>query len=426
MKRNQGAVLLLALLGLTTVSVLAGAFVQMGVYEQRFSERNQDSVQAFYLSESALDAGLSWLRGQLVAPQWTDRRVLPGGWRSLGRGTYLATIDPDDRNPISAIKRFTIEGWGVSGTVANPLAARQTRMVVQTESFAQYAYFTNSERAPTGVPVWFVTGDRIEGPTHTNGQFHMYGKPEFLGPVSSVAKNYVAWGGDRQTQPVFKETPKFGVAPKKYPTEFPSSISDAAKSGGTVLKGDTSVTLLANGTMRVTNSAQRITNKVMPLPGNGVLYVEGGTLSLQGTLKGQLTVSSSADVRIEGSVTYANDPRQDPQSKDVLGIVAGKNVVIPKEAPHDLQIHASIMAIDSSFGVENWWERGNVKGKLTIYGGLIQKNRGPVGRFDPATGRILSGYMKNYHYDPRLGGLAPPAFPTTGDYKTLVWQEDSS
>ncbi len=426
MKRNQGAVLLLALLGLTTISVLAGAFVQMGVYEQRFSEKNQDSVQAFYLSESALDSGLSWLRGQLIPPTWTDRRVLPGGWRTLGRGVFLTTIDPDDNNPVSGVKRFTIEGWGASGTVASPLAARQTRMVVQTESFAQYAYFTNSELAPSGVPVWFVTGDRIEGPTHTNGQFRMYGRPEFQGPVSSVARNFIAWGGSGHTQPIFKETPKFGVAPKKYPTSMPPEIPQSARSGGTVFKGDTSVTLLANGTMRVTNSQQGLTNKVMQLPKNGVLYVDGGTLSLQGTLSGQLTVASSADIRLEGSVTYASDPRRNPQSKDVLGIVAGKNVVIPQSSPHDMQIHGSIMAIDSAFGVENWWDRSNAKGKLTIYGGLIQKNRGPVGSFDPSTGRILSGYQKDYHYDPRLGGLSPPAFPNTGDYKTLVWQEDSS
>lgn len=422
MKRNQGAILLLALLGLTTVSILAGTFVQMGMYEQRFSERSQNGVQAFYLSESALDQGLSWLRGQLVAPQWTDRRVL-FNWQSLGDGVYTTVIDPDDNNPTSQIKRYTIEGWGVAGTAAVPLATRQTRMVVQTESFAQYAYFTDTEVSPDGMHVWFITGDRIEGPTHTNGQFRMYGKPAFEGSVSSVNKNIVLWGGPKFSQPVFKESPKLGVPEKKFPDTYPASITEAAKApGGIVLKGDSAVTLLPNGTMQVTNTKKGLKNEVLPLPKNGVLYVDGGNLSLQGTLKGQLTVGASNDIKVVDSVTYATDPRRDASSKDILGIVAGGNVVVPKEAPHNLQIHGSVMALKSSFGVENYWA-APPKGTLSIYGGLIQEKRGPVGRFDPARGIKVSGYTKDYRYDPRLKGMSPPAFPTTGDYKTLVWQE---
>lgn len=431
MKRNQGAILLLALLGLTTVSVLAGTFVQMGMYEQRFSERSQNGVQAFYLSESALDQGLGWLRGQLVPPQWTDRRVLFGGWQNLGNGVYMTTLDPDDNNPTSQIKRYTLEGWGVAGTAAVPLAARQTRMVVQTESFAQYAYFTDSEMSPDGMHVWFITGDRIEGPTHTNSQFRMYGTPAFEGPVSSVNKQIVLWGGPNFSKPVFKEAPKLGVPEKKFPDTYPTSITTKARApDGLVLKGESSVTLLADGTMRVTNAQKGLKDEVLPLPKNGVLYVEAsdpklkdGNLSLQGTLKGQLTVGASNDIKVVDSVTYATDPRRDASSTDILGIVAGNNVIVPKEAPHDIQIHGSVMALKSSFGVENYWETPP-RGTLTIYGGLIQEKRGPVGRFDPARGVKVSGYTKDYHYDPRLKGMSPPAFPTTGDYKTLVWQEE--
>lgn len=427
MKRHErGAVLLLVLLGSMTISVLAGAFVQMGISEQRFSERSQGNVQAFYLSESAIDQGLTWLRGQLVAPQWTDRRVLFGGWQPLGQGTYLTTIDPDDGNPLSQIKRFTIEGWGATGPQAAPTSLRRNTMVVQTESFAQYAYFTNSERSwPNGVQVYFITGDVIEGPTHTNGQFSMYGRPAFQGPVSSVARTINLWGGSQVTQPVFREPPKLGVPPKKFPTSYPTSIVAAANNGGRVLRGDTAVTLLPNGTMRVTNAQAGYRDKVVALPANGVLYVDGGSVSLQGTLKGQLTIGSSGDVRVVNSVTYADNPKINPQSKDLLGIVAGQNVVVDRAAPANVKVEASIMAINRSFGVENWWERPP-KGTLTVNGGIIQANRGIVGSFNGNTGTKLSGYTKDYHYDPRLGAMSPPSFPTTGDYKTLVWQERKS
>jgi hypothetical protein len=423
MRNRKGAILILLLLSLVTVTILAGAFVNLGIYEQRFSERSKGATQAFYLSESALDQGLTWLRSQLIPPQWTDRRRLTRNWQPLATGSYLTTIDPYDTNPTSQIKRFTIEGWGVDGPVATPLGIRLSQMVVQTESFAQYAYFTNSERSwPNGLQVYFITGDKVEGPTHTNGEFSMYGRPVFEGPVSSVAPRINYWGGNQVTQPVFKEAPKLGVPAKKYPTEFPSSVAAAARSGGTVLRGDTSVTLLPNGTMQVTNTQQRMANRVMPLPENGVLYVDGGTLSIKGTLKGQLTASASADIRVMDSVTYATDPRVDPTSKDVLGIIAGGNVVVPREAPTNLRVDGSIMAINRSFMNEGWMDRPP-KGTLTVYGGIIQANRGIMGSFNGSNGTKLSGYTKDYHYDPRLQGMNPPFFPLTGDYKVLVWQE---
>jgi hypothetical protein len=418
--------LVLVLLALAVVTILAGAFVNLGFHEQRFSGRSQAGTQAFYFSESAIDDGLSWLKSQLVPPQGTQP-VVPFRWQDLGGrgsygGSYLVTIDPDDNNPNTQVKRYTIEGWGVAGPRATPLAVRRTRLTVQTESFAQYAYFTNSEKTPAGMQVWFVTGDRINGPVHTNGQLAMFGSPVFEGSVSSVAPTIRFWGNNPNSQPVFKEPPKLGVAPKEYPKVFPEQTRDAARSGGLVLKGDTAVTLLPDGTMQVTNSSAKLNNSVVPLPANGVLYVDGGTLNLKGTLKGQLTAGASGDIRVVDSVRYSDDPRLNPDSKDILGIVAGKNVVVPQEAPADLEIHGTIMAIDKSFGVENYWERPP-KGKLTVYGGLIQANRGPVGTFNPGTGQKMSGYTKDYQYDPRFGRMAPPFFPTTGDYKSLVWQE---
>ncbi len=430
-KKEQGAMLVLALLGLTTITILAGAFYEGTLHDQKFSERSQGNLQAFYLAESGVDRGLNWLRNELVAPQWTDRRMIrldpqtkADGWNSLGTsGWYMTAIDPDDSNRLSQIKRYTIEGWGaVGGALAAPASVRQTRLMVQTESFAQYAYFTNSEQSPSGAQVWFITGDRIEGPTHTNGQFHMYGKPVFQGPVSSVARNIVYWGGESGfTQPVFQEPPKLGVPAKKFPKAFPAGLVDAAGSGGTVLDGNTAVTLLPSGAMQVTNAKKGWVNQEVPLPANGVLYVNGGNLALQGQLKGQMTIGASGDIRVVDSVTYSDDPRLNPKSKDILGIVAGGNMVIPKEAPTNLRIDATVMAIKTSFGVENWWE-GPPRGTLGLYGGLIQANRGPVGRFDPSSGRKLSGYTKDYHYDNRLKMMSPPFFPTTGDYRILAWK----
>ncbi len=430
MKKERGAILILVLLALVTVTILASAFVNVGIFQQRASEHTQSGVRAFYLAESGLDRGLIWLRGQMVPPDWTDRRVVrfaesdAKGWTPLGQGSFLVSIDPDDKNPVSQIKRYTIDGWGVSGPLNAPVAARRNQMIVQTEGFSRFAYFTNDERSwPSGLPVYFVTGDKIEGPTHTNGQFYMYGKPVFEGPVSSVAGWIYYYGGSQFTQPVFREPPQLGVPVKEFPKEYPKPIIQSAKSGGLALKGNTEVALLPDGTMRVTNSQAGLNNQTIPLPSNGVLYVEQGAVSLKGTLKGQLTIGASGDIRIVDSVTYSKDPRVNPDSKDLLGIVAGGNVIVAKEAPVHLEIDASVMALNRSFGVEEWWQ-SPAKGRLTVYGGIIQANRGIVGQFNPNTGEKLSGYTKDYHYDARLRQMSPPFFPTMQDYRALVWREN--
>ena len=98
-------------------------------------------------------------------------------------------------------------------------------------------------------------------------------------------------------------------------------------------------------------------------------------------------------------------------------------MVISNAPSYNLEVDASIMALNTSFMLENWWV-GPAKGTWTVYGGIIQDQRGPVGTFSGIGGQKLSGYSKNYAYDSRMLGNPPPFFPTTGDYVTLVWQED--
>jgi hypothetical protein len=80
------------------------------------------------------------------------------------------------------------------------------------------------------------------------------------------------------------------------------------------------------------------------------------------------------------------------------------------------------MALGNSFTVENWWE-GSPKGTLTVFGGIIQDERGPTGTFNPETNNKISGYSKNYQYDVRLITNPPPFYPTTGDYVVVTWRE---
>jgi hypothetical protein len=190
--------------------------------------------------------------------------------------------------------------------------------------------------------------------------------------------------------------------------------------------------------MDVTNTNYCASNDCddAPLPANGALFVAcsggacsgGGSLTISGTLDGRLSVGAQRNIIIPNNLVYADDPRDNPPetpSDDSLGIISERDVRIDDSAPSNLEIDASIMALEKSFYLENYWT--GLKGTLTIYGGIIQEERGPVGTFNsnpPPNGTKISGYDKNYSYDPRLLNNPPPFMPTTGDYITLSWEEN--
>ncbi len=424
-KREGGFILITLYLLLVICLAHATAMITHSFAELRGSQRFEAGNRAFYLAESGIDQAIRWLGSQGTPPTGTAALVLNGGWQTLGEGFYLSTVDPDDGNPTSFTKRYTLEGWGAGGQQASPTSLRRVRYIMQTESFSRYAYFTNSDTSVAGATLWFITGDHIEGPTHTNGQLNMYGTPIFDGLVTSVSSSLNQWGGGPPTtNPTFNGGLQLGASTVTMPTVIPTTLSSAASSGGRLFSGATSITLLNNGTMSVTNASSGMVNQVLSLPGNGVVYVQGGDVTLQGTLKGQLTIATDQTVKVANSITYSDSPLTNPDSTDLLGIVAGKNVTISSSAPTNVNIDASIMALSSSFGVENY-NVAPAKGTLTVNGGIIQKNRGPVGTFNASTGLKASGYTKSYHYDTRLKSMIPPYFPTTGNYSALVWEEQS-
>ena len=415
----RGVVLILAYLLTTTVSAWLAASFQRSSTELRAAERGVENLQAFYLAEGGVDDSLVWLRTRPSPPSGTLRFNPFGGPRGLGRGRYTAEVAPDTQNPTAYVYRFTLDTVGESG---RSLLHRRVLLLIQNESFSRYAYFTNLEQMAGGTPVWFTTRDRLTGPVHTNDRLNIAGDPTFDGPVSSAAPSLRYFsGGPPRDNPAFNG----GLGLNAQPTQLPLTVTplrSAAASGGLWLNGNTTIALQTNGTMLVTNPVRRWVNTPQPIPANGAVFVNGGNLTVLGTLKGQVTLGTSDTIIVANSVRYACDPLTDTSCADVLGLVAEQNVVVSQAAPSDVTIQASIMALNESFAVENWWV-GPPKGTLSVLGGMIQSRRGPVGTFSGSTGATLSGYSKNYRYDTRLATMAPPFYPTTTQYRAIMWQE---
>lgn len=429
LRNNSGVALVIVFLVTAILLAYSTAFVGISIYQSTSTDRYRRRIEAFNLAESGLDHAIFWLRAQ-GAPLVGNRTDPWGGVQApLTGGTYTVTItDLGTVGGSTNTRRYRVTSTGTFNNITRVLTN-----LVQVDNYARYIWFTDQETY-NGTTVWFWTEDHLNGPTHTNSHFNIYRNPVFEGEVRSV-DDYIRYYNNGSPvnkselnnppydMPVFMEGVDFGVEPSTMPSQALNLRAAASSTNGLWLRGNSTVVLNSNGTMNVTNSRKGWTNHNMPLPANGALFVNGGNLTISGTLNGRLTVGASQDVIVPNSLTYADDPRVNPASDDVMGIISEQDVVIDDNAPTNMEIDACIMALETSFILEDYWS-GPAKGTLTVHGGIIQDERGPVGTFNGSTGQKLSGYSKDYTYDSRLLTTPPPFIPTTGDYITLSWEEN--
>ncbi len=126
-----------------------------------------------------------------------------------------------------------------------------------------------------------------------------------------------------------------------------------------------------------------------------------------------------------GDLKYSQDPEQNPESTDLLGIISEGDVIVDENAHQDsgskdLEINASIMALEESFEVENY-NNGSYRGDLKLVGGLQQEKRGAVGTFGGWNGQ--TGFSKDYSYDNRLLSISPPFYPRASTFSQKYWKE---
>jgi hypothetical protein len=435
LRNNKGVALITTFLVITVLLIYSAAFVSISISQNTSADIFKRRMRAFNLAEAGLDHTITWLRAQGSPPVGNQTNPW-GGAQNIGGGSYSVTIT--DLGAIGGsgnIRRYRVTSTGVFRNMNRVLAN-----YVQVDNYARYIWFTDSETF-NGINVWFWTQDYLSGPTHTNAHFNIFRNPVFAGEVGSADDYIRFYNNGRNVNlsqltnppydiPDFQQGIDFGVELTNMPSEA-LDLRSAASNGGLSLQGNTTVVLNNNGTINVTNSRQGWVNQNMPLPANGALFVAcdgsrcrtGASLTISGTLNGRLTVGAQRDIIIPNNIIYADNPRTNPNSDDVLGIIAERDVVVDDIAPTNLEIDASIMALGTSFMRENWWV-GPPKGTLTVYGGIIQKERGPVGTFNGQTGQKVSGYSKDYSYDSRLLGSPLPYMPTTGDYITLSWEEN--
>ena len=462
-------------LNLALPTKLAG-ITSLGTFDAKYVAGNDP---ALFLADYAYDsANPALLGGGWTKLSTTQVRVQPS------YGPYQCTLTVDSRTaPTGQVSglgsstlfryRYTITGTGAEGLVTRTVGLEGSfSVLVQQESFARYALFTNTQGG-----IYFAQGFNYYGPVHTNGQFNFMQSPgahfwDTIESVSATATYGNSPGSPIQLAadhngtidvPILDQGLTLGAAHIPMPgttagdtqrtislTGFTGSTpsngaylayNSGAMTGGIYVKGDASVSLsvpsagiaqysITQGSDTWTVTANTSTSQTSikknagstttyaGLP-NGLLYVEGAVTSLAGTLQKatQLTVAATNDVTITGHLMYENYTAGSPPTAEgtanLMGILSWTaSIHIGTSAPDDINIHATLMAPTGEVLVDNY-DKGKTRGTATILGGVIEDSYGAFGI--SSVNGLLHGYARNFVYDKRMSrGMAPPYFPTTG------------
>jgi len=287
---------------------------------------------------------------------------------------------------------------------------------------SRYFWFTNSEGS-----VYWITGDTVWGPTHTNSVLRTSGSPVFYGKVTAYqgispsptrwnnhAKYYGGWEiGLRveiptdMTHLIVAATAGNGPAPINSKSLYDTETMFDFQFDGTIVR-----------TVGVGLPDTVLVSDVAP---TGVIY-STADIKVKGVLDGQVTLYSEGDIWIDDDIVYANDPITNPGSDDFLGLVSDNDIFVTDNVPNnsDVNIQACLMAIGGSFKAENSSTRP-VSGDLNVTGSIVQKDRGAVGTF--GWWGITSGFSKKYKFDYRCASKSPPSYPFVRALSLVTWWE---
>ena len=320
-------------------------------------------------------------------------------------------------------------------TATGTIQGKSSTIIIRVapSSFSEYAYYSTWEKgSPFGGDIWWIGGDVVNGPFHTQDDLRVYKHPKFLGEHTSHKGSLIYYKNKKSDAPIITGVYEPGKS-VEIPNNAVKDLEPEAASGGHKFAGfDTLFLTFDRDTLRFRDSYNAKDSAVY-LPsfaGNGLIYAKDCVVRLKGTVRGQYTiacdsVSSSpgkGTIWLDDDIVYETDPNVDPHSNDLLGIVAENKVLITNNFAnnHDINIQASIFSENWGFGAADYKTRP-VSGNINLLGGIQQNYRQPVGTF--SGGGPTSGFQKLYDYDPRLKYMSPPFYPGTGGFRIVSWLE---
>jgi len=432
--------------GKTSLLILIGFISIFSVYQLRLTRAVISATDSFnyYYSKTLVHETAVSAMNIGASKVWKD--TLTNATFNVVMNNCTATVRIYPVVPDSLV-RLSVKAWGYA-FVDTYYARYKKPYKIEDSAFAYFIYSSGPNTPASryfwltgtefynGAPVYWITGDTVWGPVHTNGVLHTYGSPVFYDKVTAYARINPQPTSNRN------KAKFYGGWEVGIQAEIPVDMTrtkTAAVNGGGVFNNPVYLKFLSNGkvvkrdivgwTVETIGSGQYLRQRRVPqlsppdtvanissLSSTGVIWVKNEVV-VEGTLNGQLTILADGNIRIWDDLKYADDPNVNPNSDDFLGLVSYKNVIIADSDPNqnDVVIQAAIMAYDGgsndkSFIAENWDKRPP-SGTIYLTGGIVQEGRGPVGQFSGGSGIIQNGFNKRYRYDPRFRDKAPPYYP---------------
>ncbi len=420
------------MVGRGTLLVIIGYTLMFGFtgkYWTRVATNSVDNFVSYYNETAAHSIAVSAANmggNQVFLNQPSNARIHFSG--EMGGGEYEVEVDSTAGSKMLLTATGTYPPAGTPGSITDTV-----HVLFGQTSFCTFGLYTSTMNN-----VSWDTGDTIRGSFHSDGTFNVEGTPVFYGRVTS--RNDITGGGT----PIIYGPFQTGVSIPMPPSAV-SNVQAVAASGGAMLNNPLSplpfevfMTINSNATVTFHTNfrSSDTTVAVSSFAPNGVIFVNNGNLHVHGTVSGRLTVAAGGsqnfgfgNIYINGNLLCASDPRTNPGSSDVLGLVAQGNVSvesdnaylgwIPTRPPVDPTIEAAIFAQNGAFNC--YFQSRTVYtglGHVHVYGSITNSYLGSTS--DP-TGTY--GYKADYRFDARLANVAPPAFPVTGTYKILSWYE---
>ncbi len=409
--------------------VVAGFAIAFSTYQlnlSRAATASTDNFNRYYMETLVHNTALSAMNlgiNKVWAQNWNS-----GSFNMIAN--QCSSVVTASTIGVDSIK-LKVNAWGyMFDEEAGQGTARIADSVVAYFSYrtpvSRYFWFTNSEAG-----VYWISGDSVWGPIHTNGVLRTSGSPVFYGKVTayrgidpnpsrrrtrSRARFYGGW--------------EIGLN-NSVPTDV-SPLVAAAVNGNdgapintkSLYNQPVAFEFLPDGqVVRTLGRSRPDTVNLRTIAPAGVIH-STEDIRVKGVLNGQVTLYSRGNIWIDDDIVCADDPTRNPNSDDVLGLVANNNVVVTDNRPNnrDVNIQAGIMAINGSFTAQNYAGRP-AAGVLRVTGSIVQNRRGPVGTFSRWRNTIMHGFSKRYRFDSRFSLLSPPKYPYVRSLRLVGWWE---
>jgi hypothetical protein len=426
---ERGSVLL-AVLGYLFLSVgMVLAIVSLSSNHRKVSQEQVTMEQAMFVAEAGIERGARFMESNLTVIVGSSTGATNGSG-SVGSGTFTYSIIRSNSSTYNLVSTGTVNG-----------VSRVIKLLrIYQPSYAEFAFWTHVNGA-----IYFKDGEVFDGHVHADDQLYFDasgGGPVFHAAVTSNAGTYTVKNGSitdiEFDQGLTLNSYQGQMADVDFNSSASTSMKNTASSSGLLLSGTTTLTF--NGTsVSITNTRKSWSNHTYNPSTEGIIYIANATSGSSdvagiaylkgGNVTGRLTVVTESDMYVRGNITYTTDPRTTSSSTDALGMISQADIWVDTTAPNNLEIDAAMIANGTSgsssdtgsFGVINY-NTGSPRGNLTIYGGIVQDQRGAVGTFSGSS--TTHGYAKQYGYDPRFINTPPPYYPTIANKVTFSnWQE---